>query len=60
MEQIYTLFCSITLFNVDSRMFNVINESIMNNFTTAQELLTTPENTPGQQNVFKDQEHNQL
>jgi len=41
-------------------MFNVINESIMNNFTTAQELLTTPENTPGQQNVFKDQEHNQL
>jgi len=34
-------------------MFNVINSSIMNNFTTVQELSRTPENTPGQQSVFQ-------
>jgi len=34
MEQISTLFCSITLFNLDSLMFKRISSSIMNNFTT--------------------------
>jgi len=34
-------------------MFNVINISIMNNFTTVQELRKTSENTQGQQNVFQ-------
>jgi len=53
MEQIYTLFCSITLFNLASWMFIVINSSIMNNFTTVQELSSTPENTQWQQNVFQ-------
>jgi len=52
MEQIYTLFCSSTLFNLDSWMFNVINSSVMKNFTTVQELSRKLENTQGQQNVF--------
>jgi len=34
-------------------MFNVINISIMNNFTTPQELSRTPENIQRQQNVFQ-------
>jgi len=34
-------------------MFNAINSSIANNFTTIQELTTTPENSQGQQNVFQ-------
>jgi len=34
-------------------MFNAINSSVMNNFTTAQELSKTPENIQGQQNVFQ-------
>jgi len=50
MEQIYTLFRSITLFNLDSLMFNVINSSLMNNFTTSQELSRTLKNTQEQQN----------
>jgi len=33
-------------------MFNVMNSSIMNNFTTVQELSRPPENIQGQQNVF--------
>jgi len=32
-------------------MFNAINSSMMNNFTTVQELSRTPENTQGQQNI---------
>jgi len=53
MEQIYTLFCSITLFNLDPCMFTVINSSIMNNFKTVQELLRMLENTQAQQKVFQ-------
>jgi len=34
-------------------MFNEINGSVMNNFTTVQELARTPENTQGQQNIFQ-------
>jgi len=33
-------------------MFGVINGSIVNNFTTIQELWRTPENSKGQQNVL--------
>jgi len=40
MEQICTLFCSIT-------EFNVISSSIMKNVTTFQELSRMPENTQG-------------
>ena len=53
MEQIYTIFCLITLFNLDSWIFNVINSSIIKNLTTFQELSRTPENAKGQQNAFK-------
>jgi len=45
---------SITLPYLDSGMFNVMNSSIMNNFTIVQELSRTPENTEGQQNVFQE------
>jgi len=34
-------------------MVNVINSSILNNFTTVQELSRTPESTQGQQNAFQ-------
>jgi len=34
-------------------MFNVIIRSVMNNFTTVQELSRTPENTQLQLNVFQ-------
>ena len=48
-EQIYTLFCSTTLFNLHTWMCNVIGSSIMNDFTTFKDT----ENIPGQQNVFQ-------
>jgi len=55
MAQIYTLFCSFTVLNLDSSMLtvHVINSSIMNNFTTVKELSRTPENTLEQQGVFQ-------
>jgi len=34
-------------------MVNVINSSIMDNFTTVQELTRTPENIQGQRNTFQ-------
>jgi len=34
-------------------MFNVINSSIINNFTTVQELSRTLENIQGQQKIFQ-------
>jgi len=34
-------------------MFNVVNSSIVNNFTTIQEISRTRENTQGQQNVLE-------
>ena len=43
----------VTLFNLDSWMLNVINRSIMNNFTTVPELSRTPENAQRQQHVFE-------
>jgi len=53
MKQIYTLFCSFTLFILDSSMFNVINSSKMNNLKTIQEFSRTPENIQGQ-HVFQE------
>jgi len=54
MKQIYTLFCSFTLFILDSWMFSAINSSTMNNFKSIQEFLRPPENIQGQQNVFQE------
>jgi len=48
MEQIYTVFWSITSFSFDSWMFSVISSSILNSFTTVQELSRTPDKTQGQ------------
>jgi len=39
-------------------MFNGISSSVMNNFTTVQELTRTPENIQEQQFFFKDQGQN--
>jgi len=54
MEQIYVaILFSITQLNLESIMLNAINSSVMNNFTTVQELSRTLQNTQGQQNVFQ-------
>jgi len=52
MEQIYTLFCSFTLFILDFWTFNLINSSfeIFQNF---QEFSRTPENIQGQHDVLQ-------
>jgi len=42
------------MYIVHAILFNVINSSIMNNFTSIQELSRTPENSQGQQNVFQE------
>jgi len=54
MKQIYTLFCSLTLFILDSGMFNAINSSKMNNLRNIQDFSRTPENIQGQQDVFQE------
>jgi len=41
-------------------MFNVVNSSIMNNFTTVQELSRTREILKDNKMFFKDRGHNQL
>jgi len=54
MEQFYTLFCSIALFNLDSSVLIVINSSTIKIFATVEELSRTPENTQGQENIFQE------
>jgi len=54
LKQIYTLFCSFTLFVLGSWMSNVINSSKVNNLKTIQELSRMPENIQGQQDVFQE------
>ena len=54
MKQISTLFCSYTLFILESWMFNVINSSKMNNLKTIQEFSRRLENIQGQQDVFQE------
>ena len=54
MKQIYTLFCSFTLFILDFSMFNVINSSKKKNLKTVQEFSRMPENIKGQQDIFQE------
>jgi len=52
-EQMYTLFCSFTLFILNSWKINVFNSSKTNSSKTIQEFSRTPENIQGQKYVFQ-------
>ena len=54
MEQIYTLFCSCTLFILDSWIFKLINSSPIKIFKNIHEFSRTPENIQGQHDVFQE------
>jgi len=60
MIQIYALFCSITLFNLQSWTFSVINSSILNNSPTISKTFKNARKDSNTKIFFKDQEHSQF